>query len=290
MGDAIPPDAKATGAGGAEGVDRAVVKGHPPQKEEGYKNHRHGDVDTVEDHGGVPHLGHQLANHRAGAFRPHNVDAAPPGKGNNRQQKHQHPHPPHPMGEAAPEEEPPAHPLHIGEDAGPGGGEAGDGFKDGVDVAGDSPCKDEGQRPHQGHNHPGEGGDHKPFFGVNNGVLRLFEGKEQPRPAGDKDGCQHGHQIPLPAEEGHQGRQAHQNRLRLEDGAQYVNNHSIVHTGYSPALGPLQDVAEVLELVPGGDDDDVVPFLDGVVAAGVDNLLPPDDAGDKQVLPGAQVL
>ena len=49
--------------GGAKGVDRAVVQGHPPQKKQDYKDQGHGDIDAVEDDGGIPDPGHQLAYH-----------------------------------------------------------------------------------------------------------------------------------------------------------------------------------------------------------------------------------
>ena len=124
-------DAEAAGAGGAEGGTQAVKQGHSPKEQQHHLHRRHDDVNAVKNGGGFAHIGHHLAHGGTGAFRPEQVVGLA-AHIHQRQHEHQNAHAPQPVGEAAPEEHPVVQRLHIGQDAGAGGGKAGNRLKHGV--------------------------------------------------------------------------------------------------------------------------------------------------------------
>ena len=154
--DAVGLHAEAAGARGAEGVHDALEQRHAadPQKDDLQKGHAH--VDLVQNACSVPCAGHQLAHYGAGHLRAHDVDGAVGDAGHQCHHEHQHAHAAHPVGKAAPEQQAPAHDLHICQDRRAGGGEAADGLEEGVDVGGDLPGDVEGQRTQRGDRHPGQ--------------------------------------------------------------------------------------------------------------------------------------
>ena len=138
-GDGIVFHAEAAGAGGAEGGADCLEEGHFTRQQEQNVQHGQQDVQRIENDRGFAHFWHQLAHTGAGAFRPEQVHgkALAVGAGGHRQQEHQHAHTAHPVGEAAPVEQPLGNGLHLRQNGGAGGGEAGDGLEKRVDVSGD---------------------------------------------------------------------------------------------------------------------------------------------------------
>ena len=112
---AVVLDGKAAGARRAEGDGQRVEQGHATQQQQGDLDEGHGDIDGIEDLGAFLQGGHQLVHLGAGALGPHHVQqgVAPLAHGHHRQQEHQHPHAPQPVGKAAPVQQPLGHGLHI---------------------------------------------------------------------------------------------------------------------------------------------------------------------------------
>ncbi len=142
-------------------VDNAFVQTHAAAQQEDDFYDRQAHVKRVKDAGGVLRLRHQLVDNGAGHFRFENVNGAVRRLGQH-DDKDQNAHAAHPMGEAAPEQQAPAHGLHIRQDGGAGGGKAADGFKQSVYIGGDLPGKNEGQRTDGGQKQPRQRHDDKP--------------------------------------------------------------------------------------------------------------------------------
>ena len=225
-------DPKAAGTRSAEGGTEAVKKGHPPHQKKQHAQDGKGDIDEVEDGRGLPQLGHQLTHTGTGAFRPKEVDAVSPlPHGHHRQQKHQDPHSSQPMGKAAPEQQAPAHPLHIGEDGGPCGGEAGDDLKQGVHIAGDLPGQPERKGSHSREKDPAQAHNEEPLPGVK-ASLRVAAQQPQDgsRPGGDSHGGEQGRQgRPLPIPGRDQGRGEEEKAFQQKQEAHDLAYHFTVH-------------------------------------------------------------
>ncbi|CAN3975765.1 30S ribosomal protein S8, partial [Dysosmobacter welbionis] len=118
-------------------------------------NDSHHQVDAVEDFGGVAHAAHQLSHRGSRHLRPQHVHpVAIPAHRQNGHDEHQNTHAAHPVGEAAPEQNAPVQRLHLRQDGGPRGGEAGDCLKEAIYKALYGAGDVKGQRTEEGHGNP----------------------------------------------------------------------------------------------------------------------------------------
>ena len=148
------------------------------------------------------------------------------------------------MGEAAPVEQAHGQGLHIPEDGGAGGGEAGDRFEEGVDEVGNVAAEYKGKGAKRGNQDPGDGHDHKAILGVEIAALgtpfryELGNGRqEHQRHGGQK--AEDGGLLPLKKgdAQGWQHEQGHDAQDVAVDG----HDHSMVHFGMkAPFLEPFR--------------------------------------------------
>ena len=96
------PAAEPAGPGSAESMNAGIKEGHAPRQQKDDFNHRHGEIDTIKDFGGVAHAAYQLAYGRPRDLRPHQVHPVAVGHRQDGHDKHQHPHAAHPVGKTAP--------------------------------------------------------------------------------------------------------------------------------------------------------------------------------------------
>ena len=103
-------------------------------------------INKIQYHCGFAHTGDQLAYTWSGALCPKQMHrkAGVVSAGDNGQQKYQYPHAAQPVAEAAPVKQPLGQSLHIRQNGGAGGGEAGDDLKKRIDVIGNLPGYKEG--------------------------------------------------------------------------------------------------------------------------------------------------
>ena len=128
-GKAVVTEAETAGACRTKGGEQGFEQGHSAKQKEHQLQHGKGKVDAIQNFSGGLYLGHQLVHLRAGAFGLHQVDVGAAGQRQQREQKHQNAHAADPVGKAAPEQNTVGQPLHGGQDAGTGGGKAGDRLK-----------------------------------------------------------------------------------------------------------------------------------------------------------------
>ena len=122
-----------------------------------------------------------------------------------------------------------AHGLHIRQDGGAGGGEAGDGLEHGVDIPGDLPGQDKGDRAEGRQDDPAKSGADAALFQVDHGIFGLFQGHQ-----GTHDQAHRAHQqvrpaLLFPVDQAHEEAGQHQKSLDPKDLAQNVNDHCSVH-------------------------------------------------------------
>ena len=118
--------AEAAGASGAEGVDAGVKERHPSRQQQKDFQQRHDQVNAIENLGAVAHAADQLAHRGPRHLGPHQMHAVAIRHRKNCHHEDQHAHAAHPVGECPPEQDATGLGLDVGEDGGPGGGEAGD--------------------------------------------------------------------------------------------------------------------------------------------------------------------
>ena len=145
---------EAAGTGSSEGVDDAVVPGHAGNAQDNDLDGGEGAVDPVEDLGGLTALGYQLADHRAGALRLHQVEGAGAQTGQQSDGEDEYTHTAQPVDEGAPEQDAPGQGLYRRQNGGTGGGEAGDCLKETVDVGVEVAAEEEGERAEGAHQQP----------------------------------------------------------------------------------------------------------------------------------------
>ena len=116
------------------------------------------------------------------------------------------------MGEGPPEQQAHGQPFNGGEDGGPGGGKAGDGFKKAVHIGPELPGKPEGQRPERPEQDPNEAYGEETLPGEK--VCLGLEEKHRHggRSQHQQDGAQEGDWA-LPVEQGHPHRDEHSRGL-----------------------------------------------------------------------------
>ena len=221
MPDAGGLDAETAGTGGAEGMQHRVKQRHSPQHQQRNENHRHDQIDAVQNQGGLPHPGHQLAAGGTGNLCFHNIQGLSLRLGQHRQHKHQHAHAAYPVGKAAPEQHSPAHGLHIGQNAGTGGGKAGYRLKKSVHKPGNLPGNHKRQGAENGHQRPGQAHNQKAFFGVDGRISGLFPCHGLAHRQQGGNGQQKRHRA-LFIQQAHRRRQQHQRRLHFQQGAHRV--------------------------------------------------------------------
>ena len=125
---------KAARARRAHGVDDAVKQGHAAGQQRHKQHNGHAGVQQIQHAGGIFHAGQQLGIAGARALCAGQVCGVLGDAGHQRQGEHQHAHAPHPVGEAAPEQDGAGQRLHLGQNGGPCGGEARYRLKQGVPV------------------------------------------------------------------------------------------------------------------------------------------------------------
>ena len=186
----IISDTEATRTCGTEGGADRVEQGHVADQQENDIQNRHAHIEQIENACGLAHFGHQLANAGTGAFCPQQMH----GKtlaliACEGQQKHQNTHAAQPVAEAAPVEKTSGERLHIGQNGRAGGGEAGNNFKEGIDVGGDFPGNVKGEATDQTQYNPADTDTNQTFFGVKGAGRFAAEQKQQ---RGQYDDQSHG--------------------------------------------------------------------------------------------------
>ena len=103
-GDTCTGNCKPPGSRSAESNTETVKRRHSQQGKEDNKHHGHKTINAVKYHGRGTHPGHQLACCRPWDLRPYKVHGIVILHGHHHQDKDQNPHPPYPVGKAAPEQ------------------------------------------------------------------------------------------------------------------------------------------------------------------------------------------
>ena len=233
-GDRIALDAEAAGSGGAERVDRAVKDRHPAREQEDEFRRRQNEIEDVKDFGGIAQTGDQLAHGRAGHLGAQDVDGPARKVRHDGDHQDQDAHAAHPVRKAPPEQQGVGHGFHVRQDRSAGRGEAGDGFKEGVDIAWDLAGQHEGDGADCGDAEPGEGGDQKALLGKND--LAGFAEEAAQRAAdrrayGDCDQKRNGAGVLI--DQGDEQRDEQQGALQKDDAARHVIDHFSVHRNAS---------------------------------------------------------
>ena len=279
---AVVAEAKAAGARRTKGGEQCLEQGHSANQQEHQFQHGEGKIDAVQNFSGRLHLGHQLIHLRAGAFRLHQVDVGAAGQRQQREQEHQNAHAADPVGEAAPEQDAPGQVLHGGQDAGTGGGEAGNGLKHGIHRVGNAAREHKGHRAHHTDEQPAERRGGKALPHIEDLALGLDAVEQSARHRRKR--CreqEHAQHHPLTVDQAGHGGQQEQRGFAIEDVAQQPQNDRIIH-----AAPPLifHDVPQVMQAVLQRDHDNVVAHLDLIAAARDLDLVAAGDAAEQQVL------
>ena len=206
------PVGEPAGARRGHGVGDGVIPVHPRQAQQQHLQRRQGQVDGVQNLGGLGGPGHQLALHRPGALRPDEEIGADAQKRQQGGGEDEHSHPSQPVGEGPPEQQAHGQSLDSGENGGSRGSKAGDGLKKAVNEGSELAGEPEGQRPEHPEQHPDEPYGEKPFPGKE---VRLGLEEEHRRGGGrqnDENGAQKRDRA-LPVEHGHRHGQQHGRRL-----------------------------------------------------------------------------
>ena len=221
------PVGEAAGPRGGKGVDEGVIQGHPRQLEEDHLQGGHGEVDGIQDLGGLRLLGDQLGKDRARALRLGQVVGGHPQRGKDRRGQHQHAHAAQPVGEGAPEQDPPGQRLNIHQDGGACGGEAGAGLKNTVHKGLKIPGEVEGQSPH----HPGDQPDQPhgdKALPEEEMLFRAHGGQGQTDGQDDQDAQQEGRRA-LPVQQGDRHGEEQGKRLGRHHPSHQPQNKLNVH-------------------------------------------------------------
>ena len=189
---AVVAEAKAAGARRTKGGEQCLEQGHSANQQEHQFQHGEGKIDAVQNFSGRLHLGHQLIHLRAGAFRLHQVDVGAAGQRQQREQEHQNAHAADPVGETAPEQNALGQILHAGQNAGTGGGKAGDRLKQGVHGVRDAAGEHKGHRAHHRDEHPAQRGSCKAFAHIEH-LAAGFDGVQGVADAGADRSCEQKH-------------------------------------------------------------------------------------------------
>ena len=234
---------KTAGAGGSEGVDHAVVQGHPRQLECDHLKNGEGKIDAVEDLGRLGRFGHQLGDNGAGGLGLHQVQGAGSQGGEQGNGENQYAHAAQPVGKGAPEQQSVGQTFNGGEDGGAGGGEAGQRFKQGVDVGGKGPRfgiqqpeDAEGQGAEYADQNPDEPGGEKALPGKEVG-LGPQQGQKPAHGRGDHSGEEQGAGI-VTVEQGYRQRKKHTGGLHQQHLTGHPKNQLEIH-GQPSASMPL---------------------------------------------------
>ncbi len=244
-------DAESACACGAEGSAQAVEQRHSSRQKKTHAQNGEGHVDEIEDGCGLPDLGDQPAHAGAGALRPEQVDAVSPfSHGHHGQKKDQDAHAAQPVGKAPPEEESPTHGLHIPENGGTRGGEAGGHFKEGVHIVGDLPGQPEWERSRCGEDQPAQRDDEKALPGVEAELSLPAEEPGQPAcAAAEQHGGEDGPQRPaFSVSRGDHGRGEEKETFQKKKDAQHLSDHFSIHVPVSilSNVSPQRDLPAVL--------------------------------------------
>lgn len=281
-GAAVVEDAESPSAGSAESDAQVVEPVHAGESQEGDHQKGHAQVDLIQYNGSIPHPGHEFGHIRAGAFRLHQVHlgAAPVG-GNQHQDEYQHPHAPDPVGEAPPEKGGVGQGFDIPQDGRTGGGETGNDLEHRIHIAGDLPGDYKGNGSIKAEQDPGQPHSHEPFPLVDGLVGDFPPAGEKAQGDGQEGQGEIYHSLVFPIDEGDEAGQQHQGAFRTEDPGEHLPDHRIIHRSHAPLC---QDVFNIVEAQIGGDYDHRIPYLEGVLASGDDQLPFPDDAGNQYIL------
>ena len=136
---AVRQDAEASGTRSAEAEAEGIKEGHARQKKQDDLGDSHSEINQVKDLCRVADLGHELADYRAGALRPHHVDLVshPASAGrHDGEYEYNDTHAPDPVGEASPEQAGMAQGFDVGQNTGTGRCETGNCLKQGIRVTG----------------------------------------------------------------------------------------------------------------------------------------------------------
>ena len=191
-GKAVVTEAEATGTRRTKGGEHGFEQRHSANQQEHQLQHGKGKVDAVQDLSGGLYLRHKLVHLRAGAFGFHQVDMGAAGQRQQREQKHQNTHAADPVGEAAPEQNTVGQPLHGGQDAGTGGGKAGDCLKQSIHRVRDAAGEHKGHRANHRDEHPAQRGSRKALAHVEH-LTAGFDGVQGVADAGADRSCEQKH-------------------------------------------------------------------------------------------------
>ena len=154
------------------------------------------DIEQIKNFRGGAGMGHQLAQGRARAFRPHQMGGSAGEPGQERQGEHQDAHAADPVGCGPPEHQPPGIALEAGEHGGAGGCEAGDGLKQRIHKAAISAGEEEGERTANAQHQPAGRHDEKAFLQPEMGPF--FRPEQKPDCGADCKQAQHAEQKDFP--------------------------------------------------------------------------------------------
>ena len=122
-------DTKTAGPGRAETGAYGIKQGHFPEDKEQRFDHGHAQIDQVQITRRGFYFGNKLADRRAGAFRPHQIDVGSAAQRNDRKKEYKDSHAADPVRKAAPEQRAMGKRFHIAQNTCSGSRKAGDRFK-----------------------------------------------------------------------------------------------------------------------------------------------------------------
>ena len=120
-------------------------------------------------------------------------------------------------------------PFHIGENAGAGGGKAGNHFKQGVQIRGDIAGQIKRQRPRQTQHDPAAGNGGQSLAGIENMLARLKQTKHKAGGQAQKSAEKEELSLRLSVNQGNEARQRHQGGFDFQKNAQRIHNQCNIH-------------------------------------------------------------
>ena len=230
---AVVIEAEAAGAGGGKGgVQRLKHRHSSAEKHYEFHQGKH-KIDGIKQHGGGAHPGHQLADRGTRALRFHDVHVLGAGKRDKRHDEHQHAHSADPVGEAPPHDGGVGQAFYVGQNAGAGGGEAGHGFKQRVDIGGDLSAENKGERTERTEQDPAQRYDNAALPGIELALFRLPEHQQSACQQRDPHSREIAPEDILAENNGGHRRGDQEHSLEQQYPAEDIRDHSVIH-GRSP--------------------------------------------------------
>ncbi|VTR71275.1 hypothetical protein DESC_920014 [Desulfosarcina cetonica] len=228
---------KAARGHGGEGVVQGIEERHAANHQQRRLGNGEQRVHLPENHGRVADARFELVRHRAGHLGLVELHAADAQKGQNGDGEHDDAHAPQPLNEAAPEQQPRALPLDVGQDRGSGGGEPGDRLEKGVHEGKARVGKVERQGAEEADRRPAHGHDGHAFALADGFGLFMPEDQGQHAAAHQRQphGLDQRHQAAVHGEKGVNQRNQHggaEKKVQHTDG---IENIAPAHARSTPA-------------------------------------------------------